>query len=136
MTDETTNGTSLTATDVTALVTLMSGMLDRMEGRIIGRLDDNAQGAAERWERHDKELAANTKRITDRFMVIEAALDEHLQVANIHFAKEHDSEIATEARVKPVRTAAGWLWANWKTIVLILFALLGVLGLAEARALQ
>lgn len=130
MTDETapTNGI-LTAGDVTALVGLMSGMLDRMESRIIARLDDNSRLASERWTKHDAELAANTSRVVKRFEVIEADL---LTVSNClkgHLDAAHDAEVATDARVRPVKSVGRWVVVNWKSLALLVIAVLTALGI-------
>lgn len=111
--------TSLTATDVLNLVSLFDRSLERMENRLIAKMDENSHGAAERWKRHDDELAANTKRIVERFEKLELALDQHIQVANAHWAKEERDDIATEARIKPLKGMAGWLWRNWRDILII-----------------
>lgn len=124
----------LTANDVTALVGLMSGMLDRMETRIIARLDENSIRATERWKKHDDELEANTKRIVDRFEKIEADLIDVSRCIHGHLAKEHDEEVALQARVKPVRTIGLWLAMNWRSLLLALLALLGVMGWAGLEA--
>jgi hypothetical protein len=123
-----TNGNVLTATDVTALVSLMSGMLDRMESRIIARLDDNSRLASERWAKHDAELAENTKRVVKRFEVVEADL---LTVSNClkgHLDKEHDEELASEIRVRPVKSIGRFVVANWKDILILVIGVLAVLG--------
>ena len=128
----------LTATDVTALVGLMSGMLDRMESRIIARLDDNSRLASERWQKHDAELEANTRRVVKRFEVIEGEL---LTVSNClkgHLDKEHDEAVTTSARVRPVKTVLGWAIVNWKNIALLVIAALTALGIlgVEWRAVS
>ena len=138
MADEPSANGILTATDVTALVSLMSGMLDRMESRIIARLDDNSRLAAERWQKHDAELAANTTRVVKRFEAIESEL---LTVSNClkgHLEREHDEDIATAARVRPVKTVLGWAIANWKNIALLVIAVLTALGIlgVEWRAVS
>jgi hypothetical protein len=131
-------GNVLTATDVTALVSLMSGMLDRMESRIIARLDDNSRGASERWAKHDAELATSTARVVKRFEGLEVEL---LTVSNClkgHLDKEHDEDLVSDARVRPVKSLGRWLATNWKDILISLLGvlvLLGVLGI-EWRAVQ
>lgn len=120
----------LTANDVTALVSLMSGMLDRMEGRIIGRLDDNSRLASERWQKHDSELEANPRRVVARFEAIEAELLTVSQCLKAHLDKEHDEQVAVDARVRPVKTVLGFVVANWKSIALAILALAGIVGWA------
>jgi hypothetical protein len=111
-----------------ALVAHITGLLAEMEGRIMDRLAANSQGATDRWKKHDDELAANTKRVVDRFEVIEKDLLEMSRCLHGHLAKEHDEEIALQARVKPVRTLGLWMAQNWRSIMLALLAILGVMG--------
>jgi len=116
--------TSLTATDVLNLVSLFDKSLERMENRLIAKMDENSQGAAARWKRHDDELAANTKRIVERFEKLERALDDHIQVANAHWSKDEREEIANEARIRPIKGLAGWLWRNWRDLLIIAIGLM------------
>lgn len=121
------NGT-LTGGDMLALLAHITGLLEAMEGRIIDRLNSNAAGAADRWKKHDEELAANTKRVVERFEAIEAELLEVSRCLHGHIAKEHDEEVAMQARVKPVRTFGLWMAQNWRSIMLALLALAGIFG--------
>jgi hypothetical protein len=134
MTDE--NG-RLSPTEVTALITLIDTRLGRMEDRIIARLDQNSAGATERWAKHDLELAENTKRVVARFLLIEKSLDDHIQIANAHFDREHDDQVASATRQRPVRLTVAWLGANWIQIVLFVISMLAILGVlgVEWRAL-
>lgn len=119
----------LTAGDVTALVNLVAGMLDRMESRILGRLDANSAGASERWAKHDAELATNTARVVKRFEEIESEL---LTVSNClkgHLDAAHDAEVATDARVRPVKSVGRWVVVNWKSLALLVIAVLTALGI-------
>ena len=125
-----TNGNGLSGADMLALVSHITGLLSEMEGRIMGRLDRNAAGATERWQLHDAQLEANTKRNVERFAKIEAALDAHILVLNAHLDREHDQEIALDARVRPVRTSVAWIIEHWGSILLFLFGLLGFLAIA------
>jgi UDP-2,3-diacylglucosamine pyrophosphatase LpxH len=125
-----TNGNGLTGADMLALVSHITGLLSEMEGRIMDRLSANSQGATDRWKKHDDELAANTKRVVDRFEAIEKELLDVSRCIHGHIAKEHDEEIAMQARVKPVRTFGLWLAQNWRSIMLALLALAGILGWA------
>jgi len=131
-----TNG-RLSPTEVTALITLIDARIGRMEDRIIARLDLNSAGATERWAKHDLELAENTKRVVARFLLIEKSLDDHIQIANDHFAREHDATITSAARQRPVRLTVAWLAANWKDLVILAVGILVVLGILgiEWRAL-
>ncbi len=107
----------MSAADVTALVTLFSGMLNQMEARIIARLDQNSLGAAERWTVHEKEHTA-----------LEAKLDAHLKKSAEVWAHYRDEELVEQARIAPIKTGAAWLWTNWRTILLLIVAGIAVLG--------
>ena len=127
----------LSPTEVTALIALIDTRLGRTEDRIISRLDANSSGATERWAKHDLELAENTKRVVARFLLIEKSLDDHIVIANDHFAREHDATITSAARQRPVRLTVAWLAANWKDLVILAVGILVVLGILgiEWRAL-
>ena len=137
MTDESQANGRLSPTEVTALIALIDTRLGRTEDRIIARLDANSTGATERWVKHDAELAENVLRTTNRFLLIERALDDHIQIANAHFGREHDAVLVSAARQRPVRLTISWLAANWKDLVILAvgaLVLLGILGV-EWRAL-
>jgi len=137
MTDEPQANGRLSPTEVTALIALIDTRLGRTEDRIIARLDANSTGATERWVKHDAELAENVLRTTNRFLLIERALDDHIQIANAHFDREHDAVLVSESRRRPVRLTLSWLGANWIAIALFVISLLAILGIlgAEWRAL-
>ena len=137
MTDEPQANGRLSPTEVTALIALIDTRLGRTEDRIIARLDANSTGATERWVKHDAELAENVLRTTNRFLLIERALDDHIQIANAHFDREHDAVVTSAARQRPVRLTLAWLAANWKDLVILAvgaLVILGILGI-EWRAL-
>ena len=126
---ESENGAApLSVADATGLIAAMASLLNTSTQTILAQLAQNSAGAAERWKIHDAELERNRAAIVARFLVIETALDEHLQVANAHFAKEHDEDIVMDARIRPVKTGAAWLVANWRSILLLLFGSLGFLA--------
>jgi len=137
MTDEPQANGRLSPTEVTALLALIDTRLGRTEDRIIARLDANSTGATERWVKHDAELAENVLRTTNRFLLIERALDDHIQIANAHFGREHDAVLVSAARQRPVRLTISWLAANWKDLVILAVGVLVVLGILgiEWRAL-
>jgi len=133
MTDEDFSGNgvnALSGADMLALLTRIDDMLGKMEGRIMDRLAANSQGATDRWKKHDDELALNAERGNKRFEKIEVELLEVSRCIHGHLAKEHDDEVALQARVQPVRTASLWLAQNWRSLLLALLALLGVMGWA------
>ena len=117
---------SLTGAETATLLTLIDARLARMEDRIIARLDLNAAGAAERWRLHDEQLERNTKAVTAKVVEIEERLDAHLVIANAHFGRQHDDDIAMDARVRPVRIGAAWAASHWKDIAILAVAVLGL----------
>jgi hypothetical protein len=117
----------MTVTEVTGLVNLFNGMLLSMEGRLIDKMDDNSRLAAERWAKHDAELSANTKRVVERFEKTEAAILVLEESLSVHLRREHDEDIANEARVKPVKTVVGFLWAHWRDLVLLFIGLFALM---------
>jgi len=128
------NGNAITGADMLALIAHITDLLNASERRILSRLDDNSERATERWVKHDAELAANTQKIVTRFEKIEAEMIEMSRCIHGHLSKEHDDEVALQARVQPVRTAGLWLAQNWRSLLLALLALLGVMGWAGLEA--
>jgi hypothetical protein len=126
----------LSPTEVTALITLIDTRLGRMEDRIIARLDQNSAGATERWVKHDAELAENTKRVVARFMVVEADLLTVSKSIDVHLAREHDAAIALNARVKPVKSTLRWVVVNWRSVLVLLFGLLGFFAILSDLAVR
>jgi hypothetical protein len=114
--------------DVTALMGIFGSMLDRMERNILARLDENARGAAERWRLHDEQLARDRAAVIERFTAVEGHVERVDADMAAHHKAAHEEQLVRQARVRPVQTAAGFLWANWKTILLLVVALLAVLG--------
>jgi hypothetical protein len=119
---------SMSAAEVTGLVTLFTSMLHTSTVQIIGRMDDNARMASERWVKHDIELERNRETVVARFLKVETALDAHLVVANAHFVREHDEDLVMDARVRPVKTSLAYVVAHWKTAALVILSVVGLLG--------
>ena len=136
MTDAPKPSAQLSPTEVTALITLIDTRLGRMEDRIIARLDQNSAGATERWVKHDAELAENTKRVVARFMVVEADLLTVSKSIDVHLAREHDAAIALNARVKPVKSTLRWVVVNWRSVLVLLFGLLGFFAILSDLAVR
>ena len=122
------NGNGMSIIEVTGLVNMFAGMLDRMEQRIIARLDDNSRMASERWAKHDQELERSREAVIARFLSIEKGLDDHLTVANERWAKEHDDDVRMDARVQPVKNGIRYAMIHWRTIALFVLVLLTLLG--------
>ena len=117
---------SLTGAETATLLTLIDARLARMEDRIIARLDLNAAGAAERWRLHDEQSDLAVETITAKFVALGERLDAHMVVANAHFARQHDDDIAMDARVRPVRIGVAWAASHWKDIAILAVAVLGL----------
>ncbi len=115
---------AITSSDVTALVSLFNTMLVAMEARIIARLDQNALGAAERWSLHEREHAAHEKAYAE----LEARLDEHIRKSTEIWAHVREEELREDARIEPIKNGAAWLWANWRTLLLLIVAGIAILG--------
>jgi hypothetical protein len=105
-----------------------------MEDRIIARLDTNSAGATERWNKHDAELAENTRRVVARFAVVEADLLTVSRSIEAHLDREHDAAIALDARVKPVKSTLQWLVVNWRSVLVLLFGVLGFFAILSDLA--
>jgi len=112
-----------------ALVAHITGLLGEMEGRIMARLSDNATGAEARWKLHDIASERTIAGIREEVGVLRSELNSHLIVANAHFAKEHDDQVALEARVRPVVGTARWLVTNWPKVLALMFGILGFFAL-------
>jgi len=119
---------SMSVSEVTGLVNLFTSMLTTSTAQIIARIDDNSKSETERWRKHDVELDRNREAVVARFLKVEEALDAHLMVANVHFAKEHDEDLVMDARVQPVKTSIAYVIAHWKTAALVILSVLGLLG--------
>jgi hypothetical protein len=117
------NGTSVA--DAASLIAAVATLVAGSTSTIMARLDENARGASERWRIHDLELERNRETITAKFLKIEKALDEHIVIANAHFAREHDQDLVMRARVQPVRSGVAWIVANWKTVGLVVALVIG-----------
>lgn len=108
---------------------LFEVMLLAMERRLVERMEENSELARSNWAKHDAELATNTRRIVERFEALEKQLGLHLEEARLH-------RVASDARVRPVRSAFSWTWDHWRDIVLLaigLFALVSALVEAGTR---
>ena len=130
---------SMTVTEVTGLVQLFNNQLLAMEGRLVAKMDDNSRMASERWVKHDHDRERILEDIEKRFGKLEsemckqtAALAEdlkaHIAIADAYWTKEHEAEIALDARLTPVKGLIGYVRTNWKTILLLIVSLLAILG--------
>ena len=123
---EATASSVMTVTEFTGLLGLITSMLAAMEARIIGRLDENSRLAAERWTRHDDDSKRVLALIDARFERIEGLVNGHLDAERVE-------DLELRARIKPVKSAAGFIGRNWRGIVIVIMSALGILGLAEGK---
>jgi|WetSurMetagenome_2_1015567.scaffolds.fasta_scaffold03982_5 hypothetical protein len=119
---------AMSVVEATGLINLFAGLLNTSTSLILGRLDENAKAAAERWAKHDSDLERNRETIVKRFAHLEERLDKDVRALDEHLLKAHDDQVALDARVRPVRTLAGTLQRNWKTILLFIVAALSIFG--------
>jgi hypothetical protein len=130
---------SMTVTEVTGLVQLFNNQLLAMEGRLSAKMDDNSRMASERWVKHDHDSERILGDIEKRFVNLETEfckqtsliaedLKAHVAIADAHWKKEHDAEVALDARLTPVKGLIGYVRSNWKTILLLIVSVLAILG--------
>jgi hypothetical protein len=112
------------AGDVLGVINVFERMLLAMEARLVAKMDDNSRLAADRWAQHDAQLALNEKRILARFERLEADLVKMETVLNDHLKKEEHEDIVNEARIRPLKGTIGWLWHNWRDLLIIAIGLL------------
>ena len=117
---------NLTVVETTGLITLLNKMLGDMEHRLNERLDANTLAATDRWKLHEEAESREHKSLLDMILVVQRDLDSHLLVANAHFQREQKSDIAMDARVRPLR----WVLVNRRDILILLFGLLGFFAVA------
>jgi hypothetical protein len=115
---------ALTASEITGLIGLFQVMLDKTEANIVKVMEGNSARATERWAKHDAELAANTKRVTDRFEDIDAKLQLTADALEAHLDREHDEDVRNDARIRPIRGSLAWLWIHWRDIVLLVIGVI------------
>jgi hypothetical protein len=116
----------LTVVETTGLLALLHTMLGEMERRLVERLEANALAATDRWKLHEEAEQRDHKSLLDMILVVQRDLDSHLIVADAHFEREQRSDIAMDARVRPLR----WVLVNRRDILILLFGLLGFFAVA------
>lgn len=119
----------MTVVEVTALVTLFNQMLGTSTSTILAAMAENSRAASERWQKHDADRVTDTQRVVDRFteqdrriLTIETTLETWL-------AKEHDEDVAMDARIRPITGTANWVVAHWTQIALVILFLATMLNL-------
>lgn len=115
----------MSASEVLHLVTLFNTSLGAMEKRLGDKMDENSAAAKDRWTVHDKQLAENTLRVITRFELVEASQKATNATLLEHLDRERIEEERTDARVRPVKIGMAWVVANWRTVALFLFVMLG-----------
>lgn len=118
-----TQPSTMAVPEVMSLITLFTNLLQAMEHRILSRMDESSLAAAARWKLHDEELERNRIAITARFERNEKAMRELEEALENLLQREHDEDLVVEARVRPVKTVFGWLWAHWRDLVLLFIGL-------------
>ena len=127
--------------EATGLIAAVATLISSSTSTIMARLDALERGETTRWRLHDEELERNRATITEKFEKIETelaaeivrveqALETHLKIANIHFAREHDDDLVMQGRVRPIKTGVAWIVANYKNIVILLIGILGFVAVA------
>lgn len=109
---------------VTTLIQSFGQMMADMERRITERINENAAASRERWTRWEADFCEYRNETNRRIELLEVRVETHLDTVD----REH---LVWDARFGPVRNAARFVARNWRTILLLLFALLGVLGMAQ-----
>jgi len=115
-----------TVVEATSLITAVATLVSGSTATIMARLDALERGEMKRWQLHDEELERNRLAITAKFLAVEERLDAHMVVANAHFGRQHDDDIAMDARVRPVRIGVAWAASHWKDIAILAVAVLGL----------
>lgn len=133
------NGTGI---NVLELIRMFNDSLHAMEARLGAKMDDNSRIASERWIKHDHDAERIMMDIENRFVKIEAnmetrtceiqkALEVHIAEARERWQREHDEEVAFDARLTPVKGIIGYVQHNWKTILLLIMSVLAILGFSS-----
>ena len=132
--------------EASGLIAAVAALISGSTATIMARLDAMERSETTRWRLHDEELERNRAAITAKFekvenelaaeiVRVEKALEAHLVLANIHFAREHDDDLVMQGRVRPLKSGIAWVGANYKNALIALFAVLGfLLGFAAIVA--
>ena len=131
--------------EASSLIAAVAALIASSTATIMARLDAMERSETTRWRLHDEELERNRATITAKFekvenelaaeiVRVEKALEAHLVLANIHFAREHDDDLVMQGRVRPLKAGASWIAANYKSVLIILFGFLGFLAIVADLA--
>jgi hypothetical protein len=110
--------------------TRQTSQMDKMEARLTEKIRDNAHAAETRWTRWEADSKAYREAMDGRVRELETWRQEHMEKVRAWQQQEHDEEIRSDARVRPVLTAVQYVSHNWRTILLIIVSILAVLGFA------
>lgn len=117
-----------TGSDAIGLLNVFEHMLLAMERRLVEKMDSNSKQAAERWERHDKESDRTLQAIEDRFEKVQATIKTIGDSLEAHLEKERREQEVSEARTEPIFKVVGYVTRHWRTILLFIVAMLGIMG--------
>lgn len=128
----------LSASDVLGVISIFERMLLAMEARLVAKMDDNNRLAAERWAQHDAQALLHDQRLVARFESIESRYNERFlsleksllttsTTLETHLKGHEREDIESAARIKPIKGVIGWLWENWRDVVIVVIALAALL---------
>lgn len=109
---------------VTTLVHSFALMVQGVEHRLTERLTDNAQQSRERWTRWESDFREYREATDRRIGILEASVHDH-------HAEAERARIVADARTRPIRFGAAWLWDNRRDILILILGLLTLLGVAD-----
>jgi len=113
----------MTVAEVTALVTLFNQMLGTSTSTILAAMAENSRAAESRWAKHDADRVVDTQRVVDRFTEQDSRIELLETALKAWIAKEHDEDVAMDARIKPITGSLQWVVSHWTQLaLLIIFA--------------
>lgn len=121
---------SLSIQDVTSLVHLFNNMLSGVEGRLVAKLDENERRAQLQWSAHGKETDVVVTSFNTHYADLAQRVDSIEKRVNIHLDKERDETLVLNARVAPIKSVVLLVVKNWKTILLVILALLALFDIS------
>lgn len=108
---------------VQSLIHSFGMMVTDMKRDLIREMERNAATSRERWAIWEQIQAEYRERTDRRLDSLEASVHDH------HAAAERE-RLIWDSRLGPVRSATRFISMNWKSVLLVGFALLGAAGLA------
>ena len=101
---------------VASLVHAFAEMVRTSTTALSAQITANAEAGRDRWNQFETILHEYQAGIERRLAEIEKTTHEH-------HAEQERRDIAAEARIKPVRSAAGWVFDHWRDLVLFAMAM-------------